>query len=217
MCLAIWCPWAGPNSSVLRISMSSVPWSSSIRSEDSFAILLVDILPSNAIARVDDRPSVWLAQKAVCLAPPSRPRYDLGNRGYPREQTFRSRSRHLGPFDSQDPGLRAASWLGGQPAPEAGFRRCAPGQRWIAVSGAAQTGAGRLDHGGMEDERARTPGQVLLSDSHRAAAFGERDRRLGTSFQDDIVHRASQGGLTRYALAVDLYSSAEVALAFSAA
>src|SRR5689334_5925210 len=54
--------------------------------------------------------------------------YDLGYRGHPREQAIRSRSGHPGPVGSQDPGPRAASRLGDQPAIEAGFWRGAPGQ-----------------------------------------------------------------------------------------
>ncbi len=38
MCLAIWCPWAGPNSSVRRTSMSRVPCSSSTRLDGSFGM-----------------------------------------------------------------------------------------------------------------------------------------------------------------------------------
>ena len=38
MCLAIWCPWAGPNNSVRRTSMSKVPCNNWIRSQDSFGI-----------------------------------------------------------------------------------------------------------------------------------------------------------------------------------
>src|SRR3954454_8124229 len=71
MCLAISCPWAGPNCSVLSISMSSVPWSSSIRSEDLFGIMLVDILPSNTVLRVDVQPSVSLGSRIRQLSAPA--------------------------------------------------------------------------------------------------------------------------------------------------
>src|SRR5262249_25005518 len=56
MCFAMKCPCAGPKSRVRRISMSSVPCSSSMRS-GSFAMLVVDILPSISIWKVDGLPS----------------------------------------------------------------------------------------------------------------------------------------------------------------
>jgi hypothetical protein len=47
------------------MSMSSVPCSSSIRLEDSFGIVLVDILPRISYHRVDDLPQLWLASLAL--------------------------------------------------------------------------------------------------------------------------------------------------------
>ena len=47
-CLAIWCPWAAPRCSVRKISMSSVPCRSWMRSGDGSDIGPADILPKVA-------------------------------------------------------------------------------------------------------------------------------------------------------------------------
>jgi hypothetical protein len=64
-----------------------------------------------------------------------------------REQTFRSRSRHFGSAASDDPGVRANAWMGYQSTAEAGLGKHIASERWLAVSGAAQAGTGRMDHG----------------------------------------------------------------------
>src|SRR5215472_229088 len=48
----------------------------------------------------------------------------------------------------------------------------------------------------MEDERTRTPRQVLLSYSHRAAASGEGNGRLGAPFHGDLARRRFGRGLS---------------------
>src|SRR5262249_24053486 len=78
------------------------------------------------------------------------------------EQAIRSCPGNPGSVASEDIGARAAAWLGHRAALEAGFWRCSPGQRRLTLSSAAQTGAGRLDHGRVETERKQPAGRRLL-------------------------------------------------------
>src|SRR6185312_5978558 len=100
----------------------------------------------------------------VILAYRGQPRYNaLGYRGQLNEQTVRSGPRHARSAFVKNPRARTHARVGDQPAVEPGIGRHSARQRRLALSGSPQTGAGRMDHGGVENERNGPPGKVLFT------------------------------------------------------
>src|ERR1044072_4689246 len=162
-------PWpcCEPHCRVCRTSMSRVPCISSTRGGSG----LSPMCPQST--RLSSR-----APEFSCMAGAPRIMISVTENNR-HEQAVGSRAGDVGPADSEDSRSGAAARLCGEPEPEPGLRGGAAGERRVALPGAAQAGAAGLDRGGVEDQRAGTPREVLLADARGAGALEERDRRLG--------------------------------------
>src|SRR5947209_2801149 len=129
------------------------------------------------------------------------------------EQTVRSRPGHPGPVDPENRRARTAERVGDRPALETSLGRRSPGQRRVAVSGAAQAGAGGVDHRGVEAEREQPPREVLLAHAARPPASREGNRQLEPPVGGDLRRREAEGGMTHALRALVLHRAASPALA----
>src|SRR5215471_2802240 len=87
-------------------------------------------------------------------------------------------------------------WLGDQPAPETDLERCAAGQRWLSLPGAAQAGTRGLDYRSVEIERKQSSRQVLFANPTRAETAPKGGRPLGPPLRRHHQRRKAQGGLS---------------------
>src|SRR5262245_28064871 len=111
------------------------------------------------------------------------------------EQAVRSRAGHPRSPAAEDSGARTAPRVGDQPAIEPGFERRTAGERRIVVSGPLQTRTGRLDQGGVEDERARPPRQVLFADCFGPPETGRGGRGVAAIVFGDQPRDSPEGSV----------------------
>src|SRR5204863_130420 len=85
--------------------------------------------------------------------------------------------------------------VGDQPAAPRAVGRRAPGQRRLAVPGAAQARTGRLDQSRVEDDREQSEGEVLRADAARQEAARNGGGELEAAVLRDLARRPTIGNL----------------------